>query len=134
VIWYLDSAHQNSWKTLSFSNPYACLHTWETNFHYQQAVRSLYKQRNQLPPEAQTALYCQPLETVLELPTPQLQNWTERGYTYFYQQLKAAKHQATLHTPDIRNYFWSTTQLPHDLQPPWETLLHRTSVGLLCMH
>jgi len=23
MIWYLDSAHQNSWKTLSFSNSYA---------------------------------------------------------------------------------------------------------------
>ncbi len=26
MIWYLDSAHQNSWKTLLWS------HTWETNF------------------------------------------------------------------------------------------------------
>ncbi len=86
--------------------------------NYQQAMISLYEQRNQLPPEAQTALYRQPLKTVLELPTPRLQNWTERGYTYFYQQLKAAKCQAILHTLDIRNYFRPTTQLPHDLQPP----------------
>jgi len=26
MIWYLDSAHQNSWKTLSFSNSYAHTH------------------------------------------------------------------------------------------------------------
>ena len=26
MIWYLDSAHQNSWKTLSFSNSYAYTH------------------------------------------------------------------------------------------------------------
>jgi len=26
MIWYLDSAHQNSWKTLSFSNSYAHIH------------------------------------------------------------------------------------------------------------
>jgi len=58
--------------------------------NYQQAVISLYEQQHQLPPEVQTVLYCQPLENVLELPTPWLQNWTERGYTYFYQ-LKAAK-------------------------------------------
>ncbi len=25
MIWYLDSAHENSWKTLSFSN--SCAHT-----------------------------------------------------------------------------------------------------------
>jgi len=26
MIWYLDSSRQNSWKTLSFSNPYAHTH------------------------------------------------------------------------------------------------------------
>jgi len=26
VIWYLDSAHQNSWKALSFTNSYALTH------------------------------------------------------------------------------------------------------------
>ncbi len=26
MLWYLDSAHQNSWKTLTFSNWYACTH------------------------------------------------------------------------------------------------------------
>ena len=26
MIWYLDSAHQNSWKALSFSNSYAHIH------------------------------------------------------------------------------------------------------------
>jgi len=86
--------------------------------NYQQAVMSLYEQRNQLPPNAQSALYRQPLETVLALPPSRLQTWTENGYAYFYQQLCAAKRQAALNTLDIRHYFGSTAQPSQDLQPP----------------
>jgi len=69
--------------------------------NYKKAVISLYDQRNQLPPNAQSALYWQPLETVLAFPASRLQTWTENGYAYFYQQLQAAKRQAALRTPDI---------------------------------
>jgi len=86
--------------------------------NYQQAVISLYEQQNQLPPNAQSALYRQPLETVLALPATRLQTWTENGYAYFYQQMRAAKRQAALQTPDIRQYFRPTTQPNQDLQPP----------------
>ncbi len=41
--------------------------------NYQQAAISLYKQCQQLPPDAQDALYSQPLETILDLPEPRLQ-------------------------------------------------------------
>jgi len=86
--------------------------------NYQQAVTTLYEQRHLLPPTAQQALYRQPLETMLELPTIRLQTWTTRGYDYFQQQLKAAKKQATLNTQDIRQYFTPKTQQDNDLQPP----------------
>jgi len=92
--------------------------------NYKKAVISLYDQRNQLPPNAQSALYWQPLETVLAFPASRLQTWTENGYAYFYQQMRAAKWQAALQTPDIWQYFRPTTQPHQDLQPPWETLLH----------
>jgi len=102
--------------------------------NYQQGVATLYEQRHQLPPAAQEALFWQPLETLMEQPAPQLQKWVQRGHSYFNQQLKAAKTQAALKTPDIQKFFGKQTQLANDLQPPWETLLHWTSVGLLCMH
>jgi len=86
--------------------------------NYQQAVTTLYEQRHLIPPTAQQALYRQPLETMLELPTTSLQLWTTRGYNYFQQQLKAAKQQATLHTRDIRQYFTPKSQQDNDLHPP----------------
>jgi len=121
-IWKLrnDHLHQNADK-LDLPN-------------YRQAVITLYEQRHLLPPQAQHALYHQPLEDMLELPTSRLQVWTTKGYDYFHCQLKAARKQATLHTPDIWQYFQAPTQQTNDLQPPWETLSHCTSVGLLCMH
>jgi len=69
--------------------------------NYQQAATTLYELRHQLPPTAQTALYRQPLEQLLELPAPRLQRWVQTGYQYFNQQTKAAKKQAILHTQDI---------------------------------
>jgi len=86
--------------------------------NYRQAVITLYKQCHLLPPTAQQALYCQPLETMLELPTPCLQTRMTRCYDYFHRQLKAAKKQATLNTPVIQQYFQSNTQQDNDLQPP----------------
>jgi len=38
--------------------------------NYWQAAISLYEQQHQLPPDAQDALYHQPLKTILELPEP----------------------------------------------------------------
>jgi len=72
---------------------------------FQQATRNLYEQRDQLNPEAQEALYRQPLEQILELPAPRLKNWVIQGHKYYNQQLKAAKKQAKLHTADIRTFF-----------------------------
>jgi len=107
------------------------LETWKTrNNHlhqnaddlnlpnYHQAAIHLYEQQHLLPLAAQIALYRQPLESILEQPAPRLQKWTQRGLSYFNQQLKAAKTQARLHTPDIRTFFGQQTQQNHDLQPP----------------
>jgi len=58
---------------------------------FQQAVWTLYKQRDHLNLTAQDALYRQPLEQVLELPALPLENWVIQGYKYYNQQLKAAK-------------------------------------------
>jgi len=101
--------------------------------NYQQAIITLYEWRHQLPPDAQEALYQQPLEVVLEQPTPWLQTYAQRGLNYFNRQLKAAKTQACLNTLDICTFFGCQPQPPNDLQPPQATLLHWTSVGLLCM-
>jgi len=79
---------------------------------------TLYKLRHQLLPTAQSALYRQPLEQLLEQPAPRLQRWVQTGYKYFNQQTKAAKKQAALHTPDIRTFFHTQTQQNDDLQPP----------------
>jgi len=73
---------------------------------------------NHQPPEAQAALYRQPLQEVLEQPAPKLQQWVARGYRYFTQQQKAERKWATMHTPDIRTFFQPPAQHPNDLQPP----------------
>jgi len=86
--------------------------------NYRLAIITLYEQRNQLPPDAQAALYRHPLETLLEQPAPRLQTWAQRGLKYFNQQIKAAKTQAHLNTRDIRSYFGRKTQPTNDLQPP----------------
>jgi len=85
--------------------------------NYQQAATSLYEQRGKLPPAAQDALYRYPLETILDLPAPQLEQWVVRGYKYFNQQIRAAKHQAKLQTTDIRTFFLPQNK-NDDLQPP----------------
>jgi len=94
---------------------------------------TLYEQQHQLPPMAQEALYQQPHEVLLKQPAPKLQTWTQCGLWYFTQQLRAAKSLATLQNPDIHTFFHQITQQTNDIQPPWETLFHWTSVGLLCM-
>jgi len=86
--------------------------------NYRQAIITLYDQCHQLPPDAQAALYRQPLETLLEQPPPRLQTWAQRGLRYFNQQIKAAKTQANLNTRDIRSYFGRKAQPTNDLQPP----------------
>ena len=86
--------------------------------NYKQAIVNLYEQRQQIPPAAQEALYRQPLKALLEQPAPRLQTWAQRGLHYFNQQLRAAKAQAKLHTPDIRTFFGPQAQPTDDLQPP----------------
>jgi len=86
--------------------------------NYRQAAQSLYKQRHQLPPAAQEALFRQLIDTVLNLPRPWLQRWVQRGHAYFNQQLKAAKKQAALNTMDIRSFFNAPAQRNDDLLPP----------------
>jgi len=86
--------------------------------NYRQAATSLYEQQHQLPPEAQEALYSQPLKTILELPEPQLHRWVQKGHQYFNQQLKAVKKWATLLIKDIWSFLWSSAQSDNDLQPP----------------
>jgi len=85
--------------------------------NYRQAVISLYEQCEQLPRAAQDALYHYPLETILDLPAPQLEQWVVRGHKYFNQQVRAAKHQAKLKTTNIRTFF-SPQSKRDDLQPP----------------
>jgi len=72
---------------------------------YCQAAMTLYEQWDRLPPDAQAALYGRPLESILDLPEPQLQQWIHNGYKYFNQQVKAAKQQAKLQTADIHTLF-----------------------------
>jgi len=86
--------------------------------NYQQAVITLYEQKDRLPPQAQEALYRHPIETILALPAPQMQQWVIRGHKYYNQQLKAAKKQAYLQTEDIRQFFGPTTLQSDDLHPP----------------
>jgi len=85
--------------------------------NYRQAIVNLYEQHQQIPPDAQEALYCQPLKVLLEQPAPRLQTWAQWGLSYFNQQLRAAKTQAKLHTPDICTFFGQQAQPTDDLQP-----------------
>jgi len=85
---------------------------------YHQAAMTLYEQNDRLPRAAQDALFWQPLEHILNLPAPQLEQWVIRGHKYYNQQMKAAKNQAKLSTHDIRTYFAITPHQSDDLQPP----------------
>jgi len=85
---------------------------------YRQAATTLYEQQHRLPPAAQEALYRQPLEVILELPPPRLEQWVLRGHKYYNQQLKAAKYQATLQNKDIRSFYGIQPHQSDDLQPP----------------
>ncbi len=85
---------------------------------YKQAVRTLYEMGQQLPPEAQMALFRHPLQYMLDQPPEILRPWLDRGYKYFRQQMKAAQKRARLHTPDIRSFFRTATQSANDLHPP----------------
>ena len=116
--------------------------TWNQHLHqdaghlslpnYQQAVATLYERGPQLPPDVRVALFCTPLQQMLEQPPAVLRQWLEHSHQYIKQQMKAAKKQATINTHDIHSFFWCTASA-NDLQPLWTTLLHCTSVGLLCM-
>jgi len=97
--------------------------------NYQQATTNLYEQWHLLPPAAQEALYRQPLKERLKQPAPRFPKWTQWGLKYFTQQLRAAKSQAKLQTPDIQTFFCKQTQQPNDLQPPWETLFSLNQCG-----
>jgi len=83
---------------------------------YQQAVRTIYEQRDQLDPDAQAALFRRPLQEMLELPPVTLSPWIARAHQYMTQQAKAAKKRARLNTHDIRSFF--SPQSANDLHPP----------------
>jgi len=83
--------------------------------NYQQVVTTLYEQGQQLPQIAQDALFRWPLDQMLEQPLAVFHPWFERGCQYLNQQLKAAKTQAKLHTPDICSFFYPTPQQVNDL-------------------
>jgi len=99
--------------------------------NYQQAVMTLYKQKDRLPPAAQEALYQHPIEDILALPAPQLEQWVIRGHQYYNQQLKAAKKQASLQMEDIQKFFGPLAQQsddPHPLGSP--VTLHQCGSSL----
>ncbi len=111
------------WKylldTWSLRNQHLHHHAATINLpDYRQAVITLYEQKDRLPPAAQEALYRHPLEVILALPAPRLEQWVLRGHKYYNQQMKAAKCQATLNTPDIRTFFELQTHRSDDLHPP----------------
>jgi len=70
---------------LKLQNQHLHQHASQLNLpNYHQAAASLYEQRVQLPQAAQEALYHQPLEIILDLPAPQLEQWVMiQGYKYF---------------------------------------------------
>ncbi len=86
--------------------------------NYRQAATTLYEQKERLPKAAQDALFRKPLDYILNLPAPQLEQWVVQGHKYYNQQLKAAKNQEKLSTQDIRTFFAMRTNLSDDLQPP----------------
>jgi len=85
---------------------------------YQQAIRTMYEQQDQIPPEAAAALFQRPLQQMLELPPALMRPWIEWANKYMLQQSKAAKKRAKLNTPDIRSYFPRTNHSANDLHPP----------------
>jgi len=59
--------------------------------NYQQAVRTLYERREQIPPAAQEALFRRPLQEMLELPPATLSPWIVRAHKYMTQQSKVSR-------------------------------------------
>ncbi len=86
--------------------------------NYRQAVITAYEIGQQLPPEAQEALFHRPLEQLMEQPPHVLRTWLERTNKYMKQQFKAAKTRAKLNTQDIRSFFEPRNQSANDLHPP----------------
>ena len=86
--------------------------------NYQQAVRTLYELRQQLPIEVQDAVFQRPLDQMLDQSPVFLRSWIERSQRYIQQQLKAAKKRAQLKTSDIRSFFRRVHPSTNDLQPP----------------
>jgi len=77
--------------------------------NYHQAVITMYKLHQQLPPELQEAVFHCPLEEMLETP-PHFYIHGLNVANYIQQQLKAAKKCAKLNTPDIHLFFSKTHQ------------------------
>jgi len=86
--------------------------------NYQQAVRTMYEQKSQLPIAIQEALFHRPLDQMLDQTPAFLRTWIERSQRYIKQQMKAANKQATLKTHDIRSFFRRPTSSANDLEPP----------------
>jgi len=119
LTWILKMIWQYILDTWSLRNQHLHQNTAQLNIpNYQQAATTLYEQKNQLPRAAQDALFRQPLEQILDLPAPQLEQWVIRGHKYYNQQMKAAKKQETLSTHDIHTYFATRKNQSDDLQPP----------------
>jgi len=83
------------------------------------------------PPAAQSTLYQQPMETILDQPAPWLQTWAKSGHAYFNQQLKQPQNRQPYGPLTSATSSDLKLSKNNDLQPPWEILLHCTSVGLL---
>jgi len=85
---------------------------------YRQAVITMYKTHQQLPPELQEAVFHHPLAEMLENPPAFLHLWIECSQCYIQQHLKAARKRAKLNTPDIRSFFRCQTPPANNLNPP----------------
>jgi len=86
--------------------------------NYQQAVKTLYELKSNLPPEVQEALFQRTLDQMLDQPPVFLRSWIERSQRYIQQQLKAAQKCAKLNTPNICSFFRCQPSSANDLHPP----------------
>jgi len=84
---------------------------------YKQAVTMAYESGQQLPPEAQEALFHQPLDLLLEQPLSILCTWLKCTHKYMKQQFKAAKTHTKLNTLDICSFFQPCQPPANDLHP-----------------
>jgi len=73
--------------------------------NYKQAVITAYEIGQQLPLEAQEALFHCLLDPMIEQPPNVLCTWLECTHKYMKQQFKAAKACTKLNTPDICSFF-----------------------------